>query len=146
MVYRKVVRKVYHEFSLQKEQLLKMTDQDFEEVIGRKIDLPIITRPYNLNTPFQEYKTFWGKFLFGVMKLAMKINYNMQKIAPKSENKETNIKNAYFGMKTMEAMSLRSTCYVAEGMMTQRMALGLLDIANNRPLKGLWKLITKEKE
>ena len=134
-----------NKFYSSKEQLLKMTDQDFEEVIGRKIDLPIITRPYNLNTPFQEYKTFWGKFLFGCMKLAMKINYKMQKIAPKSENKETNIKNAYFGMKTMEAMSLRSTCYVAEGMMTQRMALGLLDIANNKPLRGLGKILTKEK-
>lgn len=134
-----------NKFYSSKEQMLQISDTDFEEIIGRKLEVSTVSRPYNLNTPFQEYKTFWGKFLFGVMKLAMKINYNMQKIAPKSENKETNIKNAYFGMKTMEAMSLRSTCYVAEGMMTQRMALGLLDIANNRPFKGLWKLITKEK-
>ena len=60
-------------------------------------------------------------------------------------DKETKIKNAYFAMKTTKAMSLRSISYASEGMLSHRQAEGLLDIANNKPFKGIWKLITREK-
>ena len=48
-------------------------------------------------------------------------------------------------MKTIQSMSIRSLSYASEGMVTHRMALGLLDIVNNKPFRGIWKLITKEK-
>jgi hypothetical protein len=48
-------------------------------------------------------------------------------------------------MRTIQTMSLRSLSYASDGMLTHRMALGLLDIANNKPFKGIGKLITKEK-
>jgi hypothetical protein len=60
-------------------------------------------------------------------------------------DKQTKYKNAYVGMKTVQAMSLRSISFASEGLLSYRMANGLLDIANNKPLRGIWKLITKEK-
>jgi hypothetical protein len=48
-------------------------------------------------------------------------------------------------MKTIQAMSLRSLSYASEGLLSHRMAEGLLDVANNKPLRGIWKLISKEK-
>ena len=79
------------------------------------------------------------------MRMGARINYNNQLKAKDSENKETNIKNAYFGMRTIEAMSFRAMSFASEGKFTYRMANGLLDIANNRPFRGLWKIITPEK-
>jgi hypothetical protein len=48
-------------------------------------------------------------------------------------------------MRTIQAMSLRSLSYASEGMLSHRMAEGLLDIANNRIFSGLIKIITPEK-
>lgn len=128
-----------------KEKLLGMTDKDFEKVIGREIALPTITRPYNLNTPVAKFDSFWGKSLFNMMRWGAKMNYKMKLKAKESDHKETDIKNAYFGMRTIESMSFRSMSFASEGMLSHRMALGMVDISNNRPLRGLWKIITPEK-
>ena len=48
-------------------------------------------------------------------------------------------------LRTIQTMSLRSLSYASEGMVSHRMAEGMLDIANNKPFKGLGKIITKEK-
>ena len=128
-----------------KDKLLSMTDKDYERVVGYEITLEPITRPYNLNSPVAKFASFGGKVLYGAIRKGAEINYKMQLKAKDSENKETNIKNAYFGMRTIESMSLRSMSFASEGKFTYRMAKGLLDIANNRPLRGLWKVITPEK-
>ena len=128
-----------------KQSILGITDEDFEQVIGRKITLAPVAYPYDLNTPMREYKTAGGKFLYGLFNFVFKCVLKFAKIGKNSPDKETKIKNAYFGMRTIKAMSLRSLSYASEGLVSHRMAEGLLDIANNKPFRGIWKLITREK-
>jgi beta-glucosidase len=128
-----------------KESILSITDGNFESVIGRPITLKKTSRPYDLNTPMREFETIGGKFFFGAIIFAFKCILKMNSLAKDSPDKETKIKNTYFGMRTIQAMSLRSLSYASEGMLSHRMAEGLLDIANNKPLRGIWKLITPEK-
>ena len=128
-----------------KESILAITDKDYEGVIGRPITLKRTARPYDLNTPMREYETAGGKFLFGGLTFVFKTILKFISLGKDSPDKETKLKNAYFGMRTIQAMSLRSLSYASEGLLTHRMAEGLLDVANNKPLKGIWKLITPEK-
>ena len=128
-----------------KESTLAITDGDFEGVIGRPITLKKTARPYDLNTPMREFETIGGKLFFGAIILVFKTILKMNSLAKDGPDKETKIKNTYFGMRTIQAMSLRSLSYASEGMLSHRMAEGILDIANNKPLRGIGKLITPEK-
>ena len=128
-----------------KENLLAVTDADFEKVIQRPIRLTQVKRPYDLNTPMREYKSAGGKFLFGTIIFAFKCLMKFASLGKDCDDKQTKVKNYYFAMCAIKTMSLRSLSYASEGMLTHRMALGLLDIANNKLFKGIWKLITKEK-
>ena len=128
-----------------RESLLAITDKDYETVIGREITLKKTARPYDLNTPLREFETFGGKLFFGAIIFAFKCILKMCSLAKDGPDKETKIKNAYFGMRTIQAMSLRSLSFASEGMLSHRMAEGLLDIANNKFFQGIWKLITPEK-
>ncbi len=128
-----------------REDFLSMTDAQFDRLIGREIAAPEIKRPYDLNTPMREYKTAGGKFLFGAINLAFKVIYNLEKMGKDSANKETKVKNAYFGWQTIRAMSLRSISYASEGMLSHHMATVLLDIVNNHPLRAIGKLFKPEK-
>jgi beta-glucosidase len=128
-----------------KEDFLAMTDSDFDGFIGREIPTPKISRPYDLNTPMREYKTFGGKLLFGAINLAFKTIYNLEKRAKDSPDKETKVKNSYFGWQTIRAMSLRSISYASEGLLSHHMATVLLDLVNNHPLRAIGKLFKPEK-
>ena len=128
-----------------KDSLLSITDKDFEKVIGREITLKETCRPYDLNTPMRDYRSLGGRLLFGGLTLAFKTILAFTKLGKDTPDKETKIKNAYFGMRTIQAMSLRSLSYASEGLLTHRMAEGLLDIANNKPLHGICKLLSPEK-
>ena len=128
-----------------KESLLGITDGDFEGVIGRPITLKKTARPYDLNTPMREFETIGGKLFFGAIIFVFKTILKLNSLAKDGPDKETKIKNTYFGMRTIQAMSLRSLSYASEGMLSHRMAEGILDIANNKPLRGIAKLITPEK-
>lgn len=128
-----------------RERLLSITDKDFESVIGRPITLKRTERPYDLNTPIRDYESAGGRFLFGLISFVFKFRLKLIKLGRNDENKETKVKNAYFGMRTIQAMSLRSLSYASEGLLSHRMAEGLLDIANNKPLSGIRKLIIPEK-
>ena len=124
---------------------LNMTDEKFDQLIGRKIPAYEITRPYDLNTPMREYKTAGGKFIFGMLMFAFSTIYKMEKSAKPSPDKETKVKNAYFGWQTIKSMSLRSISYASEGMLSHHMALVLLDVANNSIGKAILRLFKPEK-
>lgn len=132
-------------YNVGKDEFLSMSDEAFDNLIGRKIASPEVKRPYDLNTPIREYKTFWGKFVFNLIIFAFKMIYNFEKMGKNSPDKETKVKNAYFGWQIMYSMSLRSMSYASEGMLSHQMALGLVDIANNHPVRGIGKLLKKEK-
>ena len=128
-----------------KEAFLSITDEQFDNLIGREIAPPEIKRPYDLNTPIRSYKTAGGKLLFGAVNLAFKIIYNLEKHRKNSPDKETKVKNAYFGWQTIRSMSLRSISYASEGLLSHHMALVLLDVVNNHPLKAIARLFKPEK-
>ena len=135
----------HRELYSSRERLLSITDKDYEQVLGREITLKETTRPYDLNTPLREFETLGGRLFFGTIMLAFKCILKITAMGKDSPDKETKMKNAYFGMRTIEAMSLRSLSYASEGMLSHRMAEGLLDIANNKPFRGIGKLVTPEK-
>ena len=128
-----------------KDDFLKMTDEEFDSFIGREIPTPEVTRPYDLNTPMRSYTTAGGKFLYGLLTSVFKIIYNLEKMGKKTPDKQTKIKNAYFGWQTIKAMSLRSISYASEGLLSHKMACVLLDVANNRIGSAIVGLFKREK-
>ncbi len=128
-----------------KERFLGITNTHFDMLLGRHIKAPEITRPYDMNTPLREYKTWGGKMIYGLIMKVFSIIYNHELKAPPSPDKETKVKNAYFGWKIMDSMSLRSMSYASEGMLPHHMACALVDISNNRPFRAIFKLIKGEK-
>lgn len=142
----KVCDPAYKElYDLSKEEFLGMTDENFDKMIGRKIASPEVKRPYDLNTPIREYKTFCGRFIYGAIMWAFKTIYNHELKAKDSPDKETKIKNAYFGWQIMNSMSLRSMSYASEGMLSHNMACAIVDFVNNHPLKAIIRMIKGEK-
>lgn len=128
-----------------KERFLGISDTHFNMLMGRHIPAPKITRPYDLNTPIREYKTRGGKFIYNIINNTFRMIYNHELKAPYSPDKETKVKNAYFGWKIMDSMSLRSMSYASEGMLPHHMACALVDISNNRTGRAICKLIKGEK-
>ena len=105
----------------------------------------IIKRPYTINTSIKEFKTCGGRFIIGIVSLVFKIMIKFNKMGKQTPDKITKAKNNYFSYRTFKALSLRALSNASEGALSRRRAEGLLDIANNKPLRGIWKLITKEK-
>ena len=132
-------------YGYDKERFLGITDTHHDMLIGRHIKAPVVKRPYDLNTPIREYKTWGGKFIYGLIMKVFSTVYNFELKSADSPDKETKVKNAYFGWKIMGMMSLRSMSYASEGMLSHTMAWALCDIANNRPLRAIFRLIKGEK-
>ncbi len=132
-------------YGVDRKAFLTMSDEKFDGLIGRMIAPPEIKRPYDLNTPMRSYRTAGGKLLYGMIMLAFKMIYNLEKLGKKTPDKETKIKNAYFGWQTIKSMSLRSISYASEGLLSHHMALVMLDVVNNHPLKAIAKLFKPEK-
>ena len=126
-------------------RFISMTDNEFENVIKRKINKIEFSYPYNLNTPISKFETSGGKFLYKTIKSVFKMNYKNAKRKKPTPDNETKMKNAYFGLLMLESLSLRSMSYASEGMLSHKMALGLLDIANNHVFRGLGKIIIPER-
>lgn len=83
--------------------------------------------------------------IYNLIMFAFKTIYNFELKSKDSPDKETKVKNAYFGWQIMKTMSLRSMSYASEGMLTHNMAWALVDIANNKPIKAIVRLIKGEK-
>lgn len=144
-------------YGCENEQFLAMEDEQFDALIGRTIPSPEVKRPYNLNTPLSAYETAGGKLINNtIMKVFRNIykrelkKLNKLQKSKKSKKKDladnyTKVKNAYFGWKIMETMSVRSMSYASEGMLPHHVACAMVDLANNRPIKAVGKLIKGEK-
>ena len=126
-------------------RFINMTDEEFSTVSKKEFTNIEHKKPYNLNTPINQYKSFWGRKIYKLMLFVCNRVYKKALKSKEDEHKETRVKNAYFTVNMLKTLSIRSLSYASEGMMSHRMALGIVDIANGKPLRGLWKLITKEK-
>ena len=132
-------------YNVSKEKLLSMSNNKFDKLIGREIPSPEVKKPYDLNTPIREYKTICGKIFYKLIMLSFELIYRFTLLGKDSPDKETKVKNAYFGWQIMKTMSLRSMSYASEGMLTHNMACALLDFANNKPIQAIIRLIKGEK-
>ena len=126
-------------------RFIGMTDEEFSRVSKKEFAHTEHKKPYNLNTPINQYKSFWGRKIYKLMLFVCNRVYKKALKSKEDEHKETRVKNAYFTVNMLKTLSIRSLSYASEGMMSHRMALGIVDIANGKILRGLWKLITKEK-
>ena len=122
-----------------------MTDEEFSRVSKKEFVNIVHKKPYNLNTPLNQYKSFWGRKIYKLMLGVCNHVYKKALRSKEDEHKETRVKNAYFTMQMLKTLSVRSLSYASEGMLSHRMATGILDIANGKFFRGLWKIITKEK-
>ena len=137
---------IYKElYGVGKDSFLSITDADFDRLIGRETPTPVIAPPYELNTPLREYKTFCGRLLFGAIDLAFETIYWVNMHFASGKDKETRVKNAYFSWQTIKTMSLRSISYASEGLLSHKMALVLLDFANNNIFGAIGRLFAPEK-
>lgn len=127
------------------ETFITISDDDFDRLIGREVPSPEVTRPYDLNTPMRSYRTIGGRALFGLITFAFKTIYRFEKLGKNTPDKETRVKNAYFGWQTIMSMSLRSISYASEGLLSHKLAMVLLDIANNHLIKAIGRLFKPEK-
>lgn len=126
-------------------RFINMTDEEFSRVSKKEFEYIEHKKPYNLNTPLNQYRSFWGRKIYKLMLGVCNHVYKKALRSKEDEHKETRVKNAYFTVSMLKTLSIRSLSYASEGMMTHRMALGIVDIANGKVGRGLWKLITKEK-
>ncbi len=123
------------------ESLLDITKKDFEKLIGREIpEYKPAKRPYTLETPICEYKSFFGKI---IQRKMIEMGDNLIKDAKKIEDekeRQRQIKARYFIKKMLLVNCLRSACFSSSGALTYKKAKGILDLANGRIFRGLSKL------
>ena len=127
------------------DRFINMTDDEFKAISKKEFEHIEHKKPYDLNTPINQYKTFWGRKIYKLMMFVVNRVYKKALKSKEDEHKETRVKNAYFTMQMLKTLSVRSLSYASEGMLSHRMATGILDIANGKFFRGLWKIITKEK-
>lgn len=120
----------------------KIDKEQFEVVINRKInDYVPSKKPYTLETPIIEFKSFFGGIIKNEM---MKMGERMIKKARKIKDekaKQRQIKAGTFIKKMSVLNCLRSLSYSSSGLLPYRKALGLLDLANGKIFRGLKKLL-----
>ena len=119
-----------------------ITNEQFEEVIGRKIKEHVpAKRPYTLETPIFEFKTFFGKIVRKVMiHQGDKIIRQAKKIKNEQE-RARQIKSGMFVKKMITVNCLRSLCFAASGTLPLRKAEGILHLVNGHIFRALKKLL-----
>ena len=124
--------------------LHKMTKEQFEHVLGRQIVDIKYKKPYTLETPLIAYKTLTGKFaVSAILGIGNKMIRKAKKIKDEKERQQQ-IKAGVFIKKAMLVNCLRSMCYSSGGMLTYNKAMGIVNIANGRLIKGI-KLLKNKK-
>ena len=122
--------------------LTSTTKLDFERLIGRSVpEYRPSKKPYTLETPICEYKSFFGRIIRSrMLKIGDKHIAQAKKIKDEKE-RQRQIKNGTFFKKMVMVNCLRSLCYSSGGMLSYRKARGLVDLANGRLISGIAKLI-----
>lgn len=94
------------------------------------------------------YETLFGKIF---KRIASNVGIKDYKKALKKKNKiftieeENKIKTGLFVSKMMPYNCLRSICFSSSGLLKYNMACGILDLVNNKPIKGVIKMLKKDK-
>lgn len=134
--------KIYKEYLINAE----LSKEQFEEVMGHKIpDYVFNKRPYTIETPIGEFKTWFGKIF---ARSVTNVGYKQYKAAlklPDGPEKEREKKAGLFVYKLMPNNSLRSLANSSSGLFPYKLALGILELTNNHFIKGIKIIMKKEK-
>lgn len=123
------------------ENIPNITDEEFGNLIGQKIEeYKPAKKPYTLETPICEFKSFWGKIVQRKMlDFADKLIRDAKKVEDEKE-RQRRIKASIFVKKMLLVNCLRSACFASSGTITYKKAKGILDLANGRLFRGLSKI------
>lgn len=127
----------------------KLTPSEFCRMVGYDYqELTFEKGKYTLETPIYMYETLFGKIF---KRIASNVGIKDYKKALKKKNKiftieeENKIKTGLFVSKMMPYNCLRSICFSSSGLLKYNMACGILDLVNNKPIKGVIKMLKKDK-
>ena len=123
-------------------KLRDITKSDYEKLIGYEVeDYKPAKRPYTMETPICEFKSFFGKIAKNKMlDVGNKIIKKAKKIKDEAE-RQRQIKTGYFLKRMILVNCLRSLSYSSSGTLPLKKAKGILDLANGRVFRGISKLI-----
>ena len=126
---------------LQIADFLANSREDFEEFIGRKIPKYVAgKRPYTMETPICEYRSFFGRIIRKEMlKVGDKVIKSAKKIEDEQERQRT-IKSGTFIKMMISQNCLRSILFSSGGLVDTKKAEGILDIANGKVIRGFKKM------
>ncbi len=123
-------------------KLREIEKSDYEKLIGYEVeDYKPSKRPYTLETPICEFKSFFGRVAKNKMlEVGDKIIKDAKKIKDEQE-RQRQIKAGYFIKKMILVNCLRSLSFSSSGALPYKKARGILDLANGRVFRGISKLI-----
>ena len=131
------------------ENIEALSKEDFFQYVGYKYEeIKFEKKKYTLETPIYMYETCFGKMF---KKIASSVGIKEYNKALKKKNKiftveeENKIKTGLFVSKMMPYNCLRSICFSSSGLLKYNVANGILDIVNNKPIRGIIKMIRKDK-
>jgi beta-glucosidase len=109
------------------------TKEQFETLYGSSIPTIEPLKPFHINSTIRELShTFIGK------QLKKMITKQMQEMIGETPDEAF----ALMAETMADEMPLRSLVVLSNGVLSIKRATGLLDLANKKPLRGLWKIIT----
>ncbi|WP_168735978.1 glycoside hydrolase family 3 C-terminal domain-containing protein [Cohnella fermenti] len=118
----------------------------FPELVGYPIQEQQTKGPLTLESSLLEFRRSWmGRILYAAVMNTVQKDYRKALRMPDSLERDTRLKNSHFVVRLMPSNSIRSMCMSSSGKFTYRTALGLVELANGRMLKGLKILLSKDK-
>lgn len=128
------------------QDIKKISDEEYARLFNLKyIPEPIYKKPYGLETPFYAYTSFMGKiFRFSTISVG-KAMYKKAKKIKDPILRARKMKAGYFVMRLMPVNSIRSLSFSSSGSLPFNIASGLLEMFNGHYLKGIKKMMKKEK-
>lgn len=130
------------------ENIVEEDDEKFYSLLGFK-PLPYVfkKRHYTLETPLYAYESIFGKLFCKVARAvgATELKKGLKSKKPLSTETERKMKTGLFVANMVPYNNLRSMCFSSSGKLKYNVALAILDFVNGKPIKGLLKLIKKDK-
>lgn len=124
--------------------LLKVTKQEYEKLLGRKLNESKSTSRYTMDSKLADLRSsFVGKIFYSAVVGVGKKQYEKALKMSDGPEKDMNRKNGMFIMKMMPNNSLRSMSVSSSGRFSYNIALGFVDILNHRYFSGIKKIIKK---
>ncbi len=125
----------------------RITDEIFEEMSGLKIPTAKETLPLTMESRFCDLKhTALGKIIYKTVMYFMCVRLEKRaRRLPEGPERDNRLKGAMFLRRIMDSNSIGTLCTCSSGTLSYNVALGILNIANGKILRGLRLILKREK-